>query len=591
MRRRKLLWRLYISYLLLVVLSVVAVGWYANRSLRRLYEERTGTELEVHARFVGGSAADMLASPDPEEITRLCRHVRDVTGNRFTVVLPSGQVVGDSDEDPAKMENHADRPEIARALAGETGAETRFSTTLHQRTMYLALPVVRDDQVIGAVRASVPLAAMDRDLRRLYGQVALGGLAVAAAGAVIGLGVYRRISRPLEEMRRGAEAFAKGNLAHRLAVPDAEDLADVTRSLNVMAAQLDDRIRDVTRQRNELEAVLASMVEAVLAVDRDERIIRFNQAAGQLFGVKPEDVQGRSIQEAVRNPELQRFVKETLEASSVGVQGELTLERDGQKFLRAYGSKLTDAQNHDIGALVVLSDVTELKRLESIRRDFVANVSHELKTPITSIKGFVETLLDGTNEDPAETRQFLEIISRHADRLNAIIEDLLSLSRIEQEAERAQIPLQPTQVSTVLAAAIQACASKAEAKRVNVELDCDPALTAQANVALLEQAVVNLIDNAIKYSEPESQVQVQGRSADAEVVVSVIDRGCGIEREHLPRLFERFYRVDKGRSRKLGGTGLGLAIVKHIIKAHHGQVAVESTPGKGSTFSIRVAKA
>ncbi|MBI3735216.1 ATP-binding protein [Candidatus Sumerlaeota bacterium] len=258
--------------------------------------------------------------------------------------------------------------------------------------------------------------------------------------------------------------------------------------------------------------------------------------------------------------------------------------------MQAHGSVLLDAEGSGIGALVVLNDVTRLIKLENVRREFVANVSHELKTPITSIKGFVETLLEGAIDHPDEARRFLGIVQTHADRLHAIIEDLLSLSRIELEAERNVIILEPGSIREVLQAAIEICQVHARAKGINITLNCPADLRARINAALLEQAVVNLIDNAVKYSGDGKDIQVEAEAATSETVIRVRDHGCGIDAEHLSRLFERFYRVDKARSRKAGGTGLGLAITKHIAQAHGGSVGVESVLGEGSIFSIRLPK-
>jgi two-component system phosphate regulon sensor histidine kinase PhoR len=262
----------------------------------------------------------------------------------------------------------------------------------------------------------------------------------------------------------------------------------------------------------------------------------------------------------------------------------------GERFLQAHGTILHDAEDRGIGALVVLNDVTRIRKLESVRREFVANVAHEIRTPVTSIKGFVETLLDGALENPKNAEHFLNIIGRQAERLNAIIEDLLSLSRIEQETESAEIALKEGRIIDVLQAAVQLCEKKAAGKKIAVRLACEEDVSAKINPPLLEQALVNLIDNAINYSGRGSPVHVEAARGDTEIIIGVRDQGCGIAKQHLPRLFERFYRVDKARSRKLGGTGLGLAIVKHITQAHGGNVTVESTPGEGSTFRIHLPK-
>ena len=296
---------------------------------------------------------------------------------------------------------------------------------------------------------------------------------------------------------------------------------------------------------------------------------------------------GRPINEVVRNAALQSFVTEALH-STEPLEQDVELRNEQNRLLRVRGTALKDADQEHMGALIVLNDVTRLRRLERVRRDFVANVSHELKTPITSIKGFVETLIDGAWKDPAEAERFLGIVGRQVDRLNAIIEDLLSLSRLEQEDEESRIALEDGPVRAALLSAIEVCSVKAAEKDLEVELHCDSDLRAAISAPLLEQAVVNLIDNAIKHSEPGGRIEVEGEQRPDGVVIRVRDQGCGIPREHLPRLFERFYRVDKARSRTLGGTGLGLAIVKHIAKVHGGTTSVESSIGKGSVFSIHL---
>jgi two-component system phosphate regulon sensor histidine kinase PhoR len=306
-----------------------------------------------------------------------------------------------------------------------------------------------------------------------------------------------------------------------------------------------------------------------------------------LLSADREAAPGKILQEVVRNRELQRFVTHALQ-SEEPVEGEIILHHDGDRYLQAHGTRLRVDEDERIGALVVLNDVTRLRKLETFRRDFVANVSHELRTPITSIKGFVETLADGALEDRDKAIQFLGIINKHTDRLSELIEDLLMLSSLDQGPvdEERRIAVEPTAVRNLLEEAIEICSSKAETKFIEVKLNCQESLEADLNQSLVEQALVNLIDNAIKYSPEKGVVEIEARTVDERVVISVRDNGIGIDERHMPRLFERFYRVDKARSRDLGGTGLGLAIVKHVAQAHGGTVGVDSSPGSGSTFFL-----
>jgi two-component system phosphate regulon sensor histidine kinase PhoR len=291
----------------------------------------------------------------------------------------------------------------------------------------------------------------------------------------------------------------------------------------------------------------------------------------------------------IRNTELQDVIRKAME-SDRPAEGYIVLHEGNQneRYLQTHGTALKGDKGEKIGVLIVLNDVTHIHRLEQVRRDFVANVSHELKTPVTSIKGFIETLLEGSVTKPEDTQRFLEIIARQTDRLNSIIDDLLTLSRIEQQSEHEQVIVKPEPIKPILIAAAGLCEIASEAKNIKIEIDCPDALEGLINASLLEQAVVNLVDNAIKYSNPDNDVRIEAVQNESEILIHVHDHGCGIAKEHLARLFERFYRVDKARSRKLGGTGLGLAIVKHIVQSHKGTITVDSVEGKGSTFTLHL---
>ncbi len=581
-------WQIFPSFLLITLLSLAAVSWYGSTAYRQNYFESIGGDLEARGHLVLPQIRPLLEFGGGRgEIDALCKRLGRSSSTRITVVLPSGKVLGDSKEEPSKMENHGARPEIRRAFEGSVGSSIRHSTTVNQKMMYVALPMQRGRAIIGVVRTSIPVTSIEDTMAQIYRRIALGGVVIALLAAVLSLWLSRRISRPLEELKKGAQRFAAGELDLKLPVDgSSEELGSLAETLNRMAEELDDRISAVLRQKNEQTAVLASMVEGVVAVDSEQRLLNINQAAANMFGVDPARAGNKPISTVIDNRMLHDFILRIL-GGRQAIDGEIVLD-EGEMILQCQGTPLLDAQGNFIGALAVFHDQTRLRKLEDLRREFVSNVSHELKTPITTIKGFVETLLDGNLDEPEDTRKFLGIIYKHSDRLNAIIDDLLSLSRIEREEELAGIELEPGSVGDVLLAAVQACELKARDKNISLELTCGSALRARINPPLLEQAVVNLIDNAIKYSDPGGAVGIDSASAGQEVRIRVIDRGCGIPAGHHERIFERFYRVDKARSRNLGGTGLGLAIVKHIAVTHSGSVSVQSAPGQGSTFTLHL---
>lgn len=590
MRSKKLLWRIYLSFFASAMFAFAIITWYSTFSLRQFHQEQVGNDLLVCASLIAKEIAEYPADTGAGKIDRLCKDLGSLTQTRITIVALDGRVMGDSEENPISMDNHKNRPEIFAAMKGETGKSVRFSDTVRQTMMYLAIPAHRNGNIIAVVRTSLPLSVIDWALHTVYKHMLLGGVIVAVLFAVVALLILRQISRPLENMRKVAEKLAQGELNARVPESGYEETKALARVLNQMATQLSERMRIITEQRNEQEAVFSSMVEGVLAVDKDERILHLNPAAARLLEVKNEDVRGRSMQEIIRNPDLQKFLSNTLAQSGV-LDGEIVIYSNEDHFLQLHGTVLTDASGINIGALVVLNDVTRLKRLETVRRDFVANVSHELKTPITALKGCVETLTDESSVTAQERKTFMTMMARHADRLEAIVNDLLSLSKIEFDAERGQVQLEPAPVADVLCRAVNIFTEQAEHKKIILIVDCPEDLTASINAALLEQAVGNLIDNAVKYSSEGTRVRVSAKLNGNDVEISVDDQGPGIEKKHLDRIFERFYRVDQARSRAMGGTGLGLAIVKHIALAHRGTVGVTSALGQGSIFTIRFPKA
>jgi two-component system, OmpR family, phosphate regulon sensor histidine kinase PhoR len=587
MRRIKLVWRLFPAFILIAVICLVAGTWYTTSSWRTFYLEQTAGDLENRARLMAIYLQDVRPVPDATQVNEICQKLGKLTSTRLTAILASGKVAGDSQEDPGRMDNHGDRPEFRQAMAGRVGVSTRFSFTLGHDMMYVAVPWGQKDQPVGVVRASLPMQAIAGAIRALYLKVAWGALLAAFLVAVLALFMARRISGPLNDLQRGALRFARGDLDRTLPIPNTAELASLADALNYMAEQLQNKIQSLIRQGQEQQAILSSMTEGVLALDAEGRLLTINRAGGAMLHLDAAAAQNLPVSEIIQDSGLKWFITRTL-SSPEPIEEEVEIKDNGRRIFKAHGTSLRGSQGVSLGTLVVLHDITQLRQLENTRRDFVANVSHELKTPITAIKGFVETLLAGALKEPDNAENFLEIIAKQTDRLNEIIDDLLTLSRIEQDAERRQIFFNGQKIKAALKSAVLVCEAKAAAKKIALELNCPEDLRAQINPPLLEQALVNLVDNAVKFSEPGSVVQVEAQREGPQVIIRVRDQGPGIPLEHLPRIFERFYRVDAGRSRKIGGSGLGLAIVKHIALAHGGRVTVTSAPGEETVFSLSV---
>ena len=584
MKKKHLFWLLLPSYWLLTAIAILVVALYAFHSMKNLYFQTLETGIQTRATLLSNQVAPLVENGDMAAIDQLCKKLGTAVDTRFTVIMPDGKVVGDSDNNPDKMEYHGNRPEIRQALAGNAGIDKRYSQTVGQEMMYIAVPL-RDAkrEILCAVRASLPMTAIQGELNTMTARVVTASLLTGILAMIICILMVRRITHPLRDMGRAARQFAEGDFHHRIPSQQTHELDQLAESLNSMSDQLSNTLSTLSEQRNEQQAVLSSMTEGVLAIDKKERIIHMNRVAKEILGVEAQETKHAIIQQVVRFANLQEFIKAML-GSQKPQSRDLTLRGKVEKQIQASGTVLQNATGDSIGALIVLRDVTQLRHLETVRSDFVANVSHELKTPITSIKGFVETLLSDDWEHDPETRRFLETINQQSGRLNAIIDDLLTLSRLE--TKEGPVLHEPTSLASTLESAIYLCQLQAGKKNIQIDMVCPPDLTLSINAPLLEQALVNLIINAVKYSEPDKKVFVLAEQHDGKAMIYVKDEGFGIEHKHLDRLFERFYRVDTARSRKLGGTGLGLSIVKHIVQAHGGTIQVESKLGAGSTFII-----
>jgi two-component system, OmpR family, phosphate regulon sensor histidine kinase PhoR len=585
MKRKRLVWQIFPSFLLVTLIAIVTAIWFASHAMEIFFLDQTATDLKDRIALVRYQIEPLFQLIQPERIDRICKDAGQVSSTRFTIILPDGTVVGDSQENPDHMDNHAGRPEISAAISHGSGQSVRYSKTLDRRLMYVAVAVNVQGHLAGVVRAAFPVTSLETKMRAIRWRMAGGGLLIAVLVGLISLLAARKISHPIEMLKQGADNFAAGNLAHKLALPDTEELAGLATAMNTMATRLDNRIVTAISQKNELETVLSSMREGVVAIDTGEAIMSMNPLAAEMFECDRERAKNLSMQEVVRNLALQTFVTKALKAED-SLEDDIAFYRRAEIILNIKSSPIVDATGQRIGTLLVMTDVTRLRRLEHMRRDFVANVSHEIKTPLTAIKGYVETIYNREVDSPEDTHRFLGIVIKHVNRLESIVEDLLSLSRIERENFREALNLSAVRLGDIFQTVIQVCQNNAEAKRIDIQIKRGEDLRVTVDVTLLEQAILNLLDNAIKYSKKGSQVEIRAEKQDGLIAIHIRDYGGGIAKRNLSRLFERFYRVDKARSRQLGGTGLGLAIVKHIVQAHEGDIKVESKLGEGSTFSI-----
>ncbi len=584
MNQRKFLWKIYYLLTALAIIPLIILGFYTSSLFKDSLIINDTEVLNVRTALI----KEKLESSGLDSINfaDFAAKYDILSGSRVTVIEPSGKVIADSRENVSEMDNHADRPEVIEALKGKSGISQRYSFTLKEDFLYSAMPVYdKSGRIKLIIRTAYPLTKVKSEASYANTAIALSVLFFGIIIFVIGYISLKSILNPLSEIKSGAERFSKGEYEQKIFPPKENELKSIAESLNSMAKQLDERLDIIGEQSNLQQAVLESMKEGVLAVDYDERILLINKTAEDILSINDKSAQGKTLQEVVRISEIQKFFKKIISEGNAQ-EAEIILQHDKDKFLQISGTLLYDLDNKALGALVVLNDISNLKHLDTIKKDLVANVSHELKTPVTTIKGFIETLKEGAINDPKNAERFLDIISKHIERLNFLIDDLLILAKLEDDEDDAK--LEEKKILPVLKSVIEDYEFKANEKKIEIIIKCDEKLDAKINLHLIEQAIGNLLDNAIKYSDKKTKIEVGAGIKNEMLNIYVEDEGFGISDEHIPRLFERFYRIDKGRSREEGGTGLGLAIVKHIVNTMNGFIDVKSAPGKGSTFTIKI---
>jgi two-component system phosphate regulon sensor histidine kinase PhoR len=517
------------------------------------------------------------------DINRLSHDLSKETGLRVTVIARDGTVIGESDKpesDLKNIENHLQRPEVQQALHEGIGSATRTSDTIGVDLLYVAVPV-RDDKVVGIVRVAMPLVKIQETTARVLHTVGVSSLAVGLAAIPILYWLSRRVTRPILQMQKAAGRMAHGDFTEKAPYRVSGELGELATALNDMSSQLEARIRELSEEKADLSAILAGMTEGVLVARPDGRIRLTNQALRNQFGITEETV-GKTVLEAFRNAALQELVSEVIKDGDVSAR-ELSFLTPNERTYELSATRLQGGHGVVTGVIIVFHDITRMRQFENTRKEFVANVSHELRTPLSIIKGYVETLLDDQAPDAETARQFLNTIQRHSRRLEALIADLLSISALE--SQQARLNFEPVSMRAAAQSVLDELTRQAQEKAITVSLKIPEQLPAvRADAQRLHQVLFNLLDNAIKYTQVGGHVTILATEKEGAIETAVADDGVGIGPEHLPHVFERFYRVDKARSRELGGTGLGLSIVKHIVQSHGGRVWAESQVEKGSTF-------
>ncbi len=587
--RARLFWKLGLTYGALLLVVLLAVQLYSARVIRSQAIRSANDQL---ASLLGLTLANPPQSDDPIELRNWTSRAAR-SGARVTIIDDTGRVLADSEADAEKMENHANRPEVQQAFASGTGQSVRRSATLDRELVYRAQRYNRPASSPIVIRLALPLAQIDLSLVELRQRQLIATLVVLLVGALVSFAFARMFAARVQRLQRFSQRIAEGDFRPLLREGPRDELSDLADSLNLTAARMDREIRLLSGERNRSSAILRSMVEGVAVIDAEERLVFYNRAFSEILNLDSAAAEGRPLIEVVRNSDLLSLIRRALRGDE-GLQTDITMGiTQTQSFsITAAPVKALDvsasgdaSEEKPSGAVVVLHDVTELRRLERVRQDFVANVSHEFKTPLTAIQGFAETLLAGALDDPENNRRFLEIIRNHAMRLARLTNDLLKLARIE--AGKMELEFSSVGLLELIEACTETTLLKANRKEITLEITVPPQLPAvRGDAALLRDVLQNLLDNAIQYTPPRGHISVAASAGPREAVITVADTGIGIPLSDSERIFERFYRVDAARSREAGGTGLGLSIAKHIVEAHGGKLWVESTVGQGSKFSF-----
>ncbi|MBM7555449.1 two-component system histidine kinase PnpS [Halanaerobacter jeridensis] len=572
--------RIVVLYLVLLTVALLFAGFFLQNSLKgyflQWFDKRLIGEMNLLIRIT----KPLIEKKEAKKLDDLAEEYGKKLEARITIVDRQGIVLADSREEPKEMDNHLQRPEIQQALQTGLGKETRYSATLGLDMKYLAIPIKSQGNVIGIMRVALDLSKIKKMYRGIWWVLFQVGIITFFISIILSLKFASNITEPIEKMTNIVERISEGSLDQKIKIDTKDEIGQLAKMFNQMVNRVKEKVEQISNEKSKIEAIVGSIGDGVIAVNLNKEVLLINLAARDIFNVE-EDVIGKSLINITKNHKLEELIDEALSKSeSLTEEIELLLPEE-----RTFRIRLAPIIREEkaIGVVISLRDITDIRQLQQMRTEFVSNVSHELKTPLTSIKGYVETLLE-TEADEETYESFLEVIKNETNRLELLIDDILNLSKIESGVNELE---KKVDINKVVSNLLSLLKPKAVDKNINLKLALDdnlPLINGDYNQ--LSRMMINLIDNAIKYTPEGGKVEVEASSKDQKLVVEVKDNGIGIPEEDLVRIFERFYRVDKGRSRKLGGTGLGLSIVKHIVENHHGDIRVDSEVEQGTTFTI-----
>lgn len=586
---RRILWKWWASSLLLVLLTLFLVGFLTSDFLENEHIFQIKKDLLPQAILAGTLLNPLLIDPDRQNLLAArVEKLGDQVHARITVIRKDGVVLGDSYEKGSAlqaMENHLQRPEIQEAMFNGTGTSIRFSESVKMRMVYLAVPVKIENELVGFVRLAVPLTELSDQTSRMKKNLFFVFLAVFISSIPVAFLFSKRLTRPLQEITQAAHSFGKGDLSQRIRIRTGDEIEFMAKSFNQMADEISLRLKEISGERSQLSAVLNGMIEGIMILNSEGMVLLTNPSLNQMFSLQGPVHKETYYYELIRHHELNELIREAL-ADRKNQSLDISFTHPRESFFQVQASvALGGNDDENFYMVLVFHEITEMRRLERIRKDFVANVSHELRTPLTSIKGYLEALSEMESSHSEEEKKFLAILQKQSQRMENIVSDLLELARIESGKEKLQ--LTSISVKPFLEKTVASLYPLAEKKGQTIEIQTSEDLVLKADPDKLTRIFINLIENAIKYTPEKGKILIGSQKKNDRIELFVKDNGIGIPLVDQNRIFERFYRVDRARSREIGGTGLGLSIVKHLIEAHGGSVGVESYPNEGSTFSVR----